>query len=40
MAKDYGIAGLKIDFLEQAGAYQGQPLENPEPGDAPMSARR
>lgn len=33
MAKDYGIAGLKIDFLEQAGAYQGQPLENPEPGD-------
>lgn len=33
LAHDYGIAGLKIDFLDTASVYQGQSLENPEPGD-------
>ena len=30
---DYGISGLKIDFLDTARVYQGVALENPEPGD-------
>lgn len=32
MAKDWHRR-TEDRFLEQAGAYQGQPLENPEPGD-------
>lgn len=33
LMNDYGIDGLKIDFLEQAVVYQGQPIESPEDGD-------
>lgn len=33
LVNDYGIGGLKIDFLDQALAYRGQPLGHPEEGD-------
>ncbi|MCH4209486.1 glycoside hydrolase family 36 protein [Bifidobacterium sp.] len=33
LMRDYALDGLKIDFLDVARAYQGQALENPEPGD-------
>ena len=31
--QSYGAAGLKVDFIEQARAYQGKPLPNPEDND-------
>lgn len=33
LIRDYGIGGLKIDFLDQARFYQGTPLDDPAPGD-------
>lgn len=35
LVRDYGIGGLKIDFLDQARLYQGRPLGEPAPGDVP-----
>lgn len=33
LMRRYGIGGLKIDFLDQARAYQGRPLDDPACGD-------
>lgn len=33
LMRDYGVGGLKIDFLDQARLYQGQQLDDHVPGD-------